>query len=272
MKPHQYFFFAMLLLGVAGCSKDESVLDPVPRDSYPLFQHIAISTTGFDTDTMGVKSNRTPDDPIDLSFSVASDFSAIAGSSIPSATVTVRREGSSSTIASMPMTSASGIANRFLASMRFIIKRGDVGDYRVEVRGVDSRGVGTNSVFTKFRVINGSNPPVLCGITAPDTLTVPPTGSLVFALKACVSDPSGRQDIKRVWFNSFDPTGKQTSGGPFVMYDDGSHGDDTANDGTYALTVQLPSTTTRGKYRFEFQAFDYGNLGSNVLTHFIMVL
>lgn len=261
-----------LIVILAGCSEDKSIIDPIPADSFPAFQSIALSTYAFDTDTISVSGQRTPDDPIQINLFVKAGFRESAKAHVQKAFALVRREGSLNTLTKVQLPLYEPIPPYYGGLLPINIKRGDVGDYSVEVTGTDDRGFELNSVRTKFNVINGVNPPVINCAEVPDTLQLPLQGSLAFMMKVCVKDPSGRADIKRVWFNSYDPNNKPNNNNPFIMYDDGTHGDTVANDGTYSLTVQLPSTTTKGKYRFEFQAFDYGNLGSNVVTKYIYVI
>ena len=57
------------------------------------------------------------------------------------------------------------------------------------------------------------------------------------------------------------------------MYDDGTNGDITANDGIYSLVIILPpSGVTLGTYRLEFQAEDRGNKVSNPIIHYVVVI
>ncbi|MDR3668143.1 MAG: hypothetical protein P4L35_14975, partial [Ignavibacteriaceae bacterium] len=60
---------------------------------------------------------------------------------------------------------------------------------------------------------------------------------------------------------------------PFYMYDDGrpEHGDAVAGDGIYSLIISLPPGTTKGTYRWEFQAQDREKKTSNIIIHNIVV-
>jgi hypothetical protein len=163
------------------------------------------------------------------------------------------------------------IADRYTGVLAMAIHRGDVGDYTVELNGIDSRGLACNPMLGKVTVVNGNNPPSICGITAPDTLDLPTTDGVIIHLEACVQDASGLKDIKRVIFYSFLPSGQMSLGSPFVMFDDATHGDAAAGDGQYSLDVLLPSTAARGAYRFEFQAYDLGNLSGAMKVHTIVI-
>jgi len=89
------------------------------------------------------------------------------------------------------------------------------------------------------------------------------------------TDPDGQSDIQKVFFNSYRPDGSPSTGNPFQMFDDGNFngqsGDSEAGDGIYSLTVQLPTTTQRGTYRFVFQATDRSGAQSNEVSHLLRV-
>jgi hypothetical protein len=152
------------------------------------------------------------------------------------------------------------------------IKRGDVGDYRVEVTGVAGQESMVNSAVSKFTVVYGTKPPVLLSVSAPDTLVLSSTETQVFSVSVAVTDSSGLADIRMVFFNSYLPSNAASSGNPFMLYDDGTPGDVTAGDGIYTLTIQLTPAAAKGRYRFEFQAVDYSGLSSNILKHNIYVI
>lgn len=117
-------------------------------------------------------------------------------------------------------------------------------------------------------------PPVISNLQAPKSLLVPITDTLKVLLSVDVFDAEGKEDIEKVYFNTFKPDGSPSSGNPFLMYDDGNllaHGDLTANDGTYSRIIILPPGTTKGIYRFDFQAMDKKGELSNIITHYIEV-
>lgn len=257
--PLVLFFMAF------GCSSDDAVVDDMPPDSFPILKSIKLSGYLFDTDTISISGGtRTPDDPIDLQVNVKAAFQNSAKAQVKSIRCIIRREGSSTILKEqrIPLDGTSLLASE---TIYLRMKRGDVGDYTVEVSATDSRDLELNSLITKFKVLNGQAPPVLSDLHAPDTLTVPATDPLIFEMKVKVTDPSGPKDIQFVIYDSFKPNGQKTTGSPFSMYPSGK------NDGNYLRTNQLISTSEKGKYKFEFQAFDYGNLPSNVITHYIVV-
>lgn len=277
----RHTFILTALLSVAaflhsGCSKDSRVVDPAIPGTPAMFDQIRISGSVFDSDTISVGTGiRSPEDPIQFAIGVRARYRETADSKIQSAICRVIREQTGETIAETPLRFVEKSDPPWYSDAVTVkMKRGDVGDYRVEVGGTDAAGRELNTVLTKFNLYNGQNPPVLSDLQAPDTLQVPTQGFLAITLTVRATDPSGAADIKRVWFNTWLPSGKPSAGNPFSMFDDGNtiHGDAVAGDGRYSLIIQLPSTTERGRYRFEFTAYDYGNLASNVIVRYITLI
>ncbi|MDH7514836.1 MAG: hypothetical protein QHI48_03015 [Bacteroidota bacterium] len=254
------------------CNDTSTVVDVNFPEPPPAFISLTLSSYTFDTDSMSIVPgrNKTPADPVMIRIGIeaTADLDARQEARIVRASCTVTPDGKEQVIAQSDL--ARQTETVFTGTVPLSIARGDVGVYRVTVAGEDAMGRQSASIHTTFRVIAGAKAPFFCGLTAPDTVDLPLEGFDIIRLALCVDDSSGRADIKRVLFNSFLPSGKPSSGNPFPMYDDGTHGDITAGDGTYSLDVQLPATAERGRYRFEFFAYDLGNL-SAFLSHTIVV-
>ena len=254
------------------CSENTDVIDPSPARSTALLRDLRLSENFIDTDTVDVDplSDKSPDDPITIHLDVT--VRVAEQSELESLTCTVLVDGRSEKIAEAAMEVAG--SDTYSVSLAMQRKRGDVGDYRVEVKGVDGGGLPTNVAISKLKIIYGSKPPVLSDLSAPDTLTRPQSGLLKETLSVRVTDPSGPQDIKIVFFNTFLPDGRPAEDNPFEMFDNGSPaaGDEIAGDGIYSRIIQLVPENNPGPYRFEFRAVDYSNLSSNVIIHTIIVL
>lgn len=149
------------------------------------------------------------------------------------------------------------------------------GVYRIEYFSEDKYLNNYKVAVKSLNFNNGQSniPPVVSNLQAPDTAFIGQQ-TTVIKLTLDVLDSNGQNDIESVFFNSFiPPNGNPSSGNPFIMYDDGSNGDDTAGDGKYSVLVQLPATgVTKGVYRWEFQARDRGKKLSNVIIHNIYIL
>lgn len=143
---------------------------------------------------------------------------------------------------------------RYAASGMLVLPASAVGDYVVQVRGVDAAGLVSNEVRSVFAFTSTNEPPVIEAVEAtPDPLTPPATLVLI----ATVSDPNGLGNIARV-------TGRTPSGFDFELFDDGqSSGDATAGDGRFTASFDVPSATP-GVQTFTFQAFDRLGAASEV--------
>lgn len=149
------------------------------------------------------------------------------------------------------------------------------GSYEAQYYVTSKDGNTTQVARHSFIYNNGqaNASPVVSNLIAPDTAEIGSVTLLIF-LSIDVADSNGQNDIKTVFFNSFiPPNGNPSSSNPFLMFDDGTNGDVTANDGTYSITIQLPPQgVTKGVYRWEFMAKDRGNKLSNKIIHNINIL
>jgi hypothetical protein len=129
-------------------------------------------------------------------------------------------------------------------------------------------------------------------ITAPDTIFLPESGSVIFQLvTAKVKDANGPNDIRRVGFFSYhvDESTFLNEGNIINLYDDGSEvilyepnftsGDEYPNDGTYSFKIPVfgpgnsdPELETKtGTFWWIFDAVDMANTHSNPDTHTVVV-
>ncbi len=256
----------VLVIGVVGCSEDSSTVDSVVPPTSSTFTGVRLSQYQFDTDTIAMQPGRDklPTDPVQLRLGVTAPASGVstarcevtfAGKDQPMLREAMTRDGNGT----------------FSANLTLPLTRGDVGDYQVRILGEDGVGNPVNSALSQFQVFFGTRPPVLSELSCPDTLILPNSELLLFVITVKVTDPSGPKDIKRVLLNSFLPSGAPSSGNPITMNDEGIFGDQNSGDGIYTVTVQLPPTAAKGRYRFEFQGFDLSNLASNVIKHYLYV-
>jgi hypothetical protein len=133
---------------------------------------------------------------------------------------------------------------------------------------------------------NSNDPPVVTNVTtwltAPDDNTkiiekvaepeVFTKGSTnQYILMADVSDPQGLDDIEEVVYKVFKP-GSSTPSFAEFMYDDGTRGDQKAEDGTYSFGISSPTQDSQeGEYTFTFQATDRSGYESSKIIRKVMV-
>jgi hypothetical protein len=261
---------ALAVLLLTSCSSDDATVDPPLISPSVVLRDLQLSALLIDTDTVNVVAgqDKSPNDPVTLPLDVR--VRVLNEAELQEVRGTVTLDGRTQVLLSLPLqSSGNGI---WSASLPLSMRRGDVGDYRVEVSATDRNGISSNIAVSKLRVVYGSQPPVLLEVLAPDTLEIQPTAfTVIVAVR--VTDPSGLADIKQVFFNSFLPNGQPAQGNPYILLDDGhaGSGDDVAGDGIYSLRISVPPTAMRGVYRFEFRALDYSNLSSNLLIHTILM-
>ena len=134
----------------------------------------------------------------------------------------------------------------------------------------------------------GNIRPEIVSITVPSTITRPASNpdpnksnTIKFLLTAKVTDGNGADDVKRVFFKSYDATrevwrtdlkGDQIL---FNLYDDGTgdsgSGDLQSGDNTYSLNVFIIDTTAAGTYHWYFKAQDFSNAYSEELKKVIEI-
>ena len=134
--------------------------------------------------------------------------------------------------------------------------------------------------------------PIILSISAPDTIFLPDSGSVIFELvEAEVHDANELYDIRRVGFVSYyvDDSTFLNEGNIINLYDDGSEviiyppnftsGDVKADNGTYSFRIPVfgpgnpdPALQTKtGTFNWTFEAMDMANTYSDTVIHRVIV-
>lgn len=173
------------------------------------------------------------------------------------------------------------LANDGIFSSKFSSKipRTLTGTFFIETHAEDKSRLLSNFVITTFSISRLRKAPMIFNLQAPDSVTLPVSGSKLIQMSIAAFDSNGLADIKEVYFRSLDssdPTKK------YFMYDDGSEtilfppdgrsGDEIKGDGIYTINVELPYNMTPKPYRFEFEAQDFAGLLSNKILHTLNVI
>jgi hypothetical protein len=280
MSHLKQIFFLVMGLSVIGCQSDENT----PIDTFhlpPFVKSFTISPNSINTDTINVGQQRLPTDSLNITVTATAQVSDPEGiSNLQEVTVSVYRPASQDLVKTAQIFD-NGVApdaiagdGTFAGLITFKIVRSDIGDFQVAVTATNKSGVASNTLSSFVSVERLNQPPTLSDLVAPDSVSV--STSVVFLqLTVRASDPDGQNDIQKVFFNSFKPDGSPASGNPFQMLDDGNaggtSGDQVSGDGIYSLVIQLPPGTSKGDYRFEFQAEDRSGALSNTILHTITV-
>jgi hypothetical protein len=261
-----------LLLG--SCEKENSGLLEIPLAA-PFVSSARISTPFINIDTTtGGAVQRLPDGTYAISDSVvatvknASGLQNITGvhfylyePDVPNyfASGTMRLVGSSDTVAT------------YEAYFSFTINRPDVGAFKTEVVAQNQSDFLSNSLIATILVTRENKRPQLFGLSAPDTLRRPASGTRPVHFAVSASDSDGAADIAKVFFRSVNSSSPNFE---FQLFDDGRltiTGDSIAHDGRYSLVIPIDSTATIGTKEFRFWARDKAGALSDSLVHFITV-
>jgi hypothetical protein len=160
----------------------------------------------------------------------------------------------------------------FSGRFAFDLISSDAGAFRVSVRSVSETGYRSNVLENTLFVMRLNASPALSNLSAPDTLDLPGTGSVLFPMSVNATDPDGPEDIQEVYFRNLDSPSDPNR--KTFLFDDGNtgvSGDSVAGDGVYTRVLQLPSTTPKQTYRFAFQAADTFGDTSATLLHSLTV-
>ncbi len=159
----------------------------------------------------------------------------------------------------------------------FMSRKNPNGIYKVEYFVTDNINLPPNNFAmvgsALFTYSNNQNnlPPVISDVVLPTSVN---RGDL-FLISVKASDPNGLSDLYQVYFKLYRPDGSAVDPGNglnyFIMFDDGTRGDQTAGDGIYSLRNSFGPTAQTGTWKFEFQAKDYGGKLSNVITQNMVV-
>ncbi|GEM_PF-2444256 len=171
-------------------------------------------------------------------------------------------------------------------------ENGEVGNFITEIPTDSLKIAGRYKLY--FVVEDFQHEEVLIGISYFDFIsdvvnTAPQVSNLVmptqiqrntaFTFTIEAEDSNGYSDIKLVFYRLYDIDGNLIVNSENIseyplsdLGDTSESGDVTANDGIFTNKLMFPATAVLGTYRFEFQARDYSNALSNVISQNIEVV
>ena len=142
---------------------------------------------------------------------------------------------------------------------------------------------GSNSISDSTTFLLGNIRPKLGKVIVPSTVVRPtanPDPNIVntvkFTVTAVVSDPNGLDDIKRVFFRSYNVNkdSLMNGGNPILLYDDGdkdSSGDLQKGDGQFSRTISITENALLGTYHWTFEAQDISSAYSDTVKKVLIV-
>ncbi|MDO8550366.1 MAG: hypothetical protein Q7S39_09485 [Ignavibacteria bacterium] len=261
------FFVAILLFAILpGCEKDFDEIIDVSTATYQVIGTSSFNSFRYVVGDSSITIFLTLNSSANIR-SVFCDIIASDGNKLNANPVLLLDNGNT---ANGDLTAGdNSFTNLFSLS-----QQNPIGNYKINFYVNDNRGVTKLAAIQQFTYDNGQNnvAPVISNLAAPDTVSIG-TDTTFILITINADDPNGLNDIEFVFFNSFiPPNGNPSSQNPIGMYDDGTNGDQTGDDGIFSRIVILPPTgVTLGTYRWEFQAKDRGGLLSNQIIHYVEV-
>jgi len=123
--------------------------------------------------------------------------------------------------------------------VNFSLMRVEGGYFELSLSAVDESGNPSNTLKERILVFRSSRAPYLSGLSAPDTVVLPPPNLVsLILLSITANDSDGLEDIEEVFFRNLDSPSDTTR--KFFMYDDGDvngvSGDSVSGDGVFRNT------------------------------------
>jgi len=246
-------------LALAACDDGPGVPDPFAPP--PTLSAFAFTPLQFALDT----DAPTAEIPLSMSVQVSNP-----GGGALEVRYFVRPEFGTETLAEGVLSPAGG--GRCAASTTLSIPRGETGVFVVTVTVASADGRVGNLVtgLLEFTAESLGPPVIEEPVEYPSTVAIPAAGEdpTLFQIVARVTDPDGQQNISRVVVRPEGGTERE-------MLDDGgfdekgeptNSGDETANDGRYTITFQVPSGSPAGPLDFTIRATDRSGQQSEPVT------
>ncbi len=122
--------------------------------------------------------------------------------------------------------------------------------------------------------LSANTPPVISNLVMPDSVSF----NELFTFHINVFDANGANDIKSVYYKLYKPDGTLVTNSngisEFPLSDNGDtseSGDITAGDGIFTMKLLIPSGQPSGVWRMDFQASDFQDSLSNIISHNLTV-
>ena len=273
--------YVLLLAVLAGCEDKTGVIDFTGNPPFVTSISLAPDSVNIDTqlpqnglyavETIVIARVADPQGAGNLSSVSASVIRSVPATVVT--TVQMRDDG-------VAPDSIAG-DGRYAGSIQYQVTRPLAGRYRVQVSATDEDNLVSNVSEQTLFVTRNNSKPLLFGLIAPDTVTVPIGGFMLVHMTISASDSDGIADVREVFFRSL------TSSNPdvkFFLKDDGGtdpisppffqpSGDSVAGDGRYSVLIPLvDGPNVRRTNIFSFQAFDsFGDSSGVPLLHQLVV-
>lgn len=271
-KLRTVFIVVCSTLFALSCADKEGVVD-TPQNA-PLLLTAGVLPTSVHLDSDRVFVEPLTDDRYRVSITISTEaIDGDGGNDISNSTYTIISPRSSLPLASgtLPRGSTLGDTARFGGSVTFEMKRSDAGVLSIRIQTVDNANLASNVLGRSFVARRTNSRPRLSNLVAPDTVTKPTTGTVLFTFAVTASDSDGYGDISDVSFYAIFPP---PPSGAIPLFDNGNrdNGDERAGDGVFSRIVSITPQNTTGEKRVVFLARDRFGAMSDSLPHTFYVV
>jgi hypothetical protein len=234
---------------LAGCGppEDENLNTP------PVIVRIDVPSRLVGTDTVRVYVFDADGDPVSLNYTAVDQ----SGQTVTDPFLKIPADDG----ASGDAMAGDGIYTGYLDSPGLQGLPSNVFHFQFQLR--DARNGQSMPVDVDIESCTPGAAPVISNLTAPDTINTSETN--VFTISLSVQDTDGLFDVVSVTLTN-------QNGNVFLLVDNGSDGDVTADDGVFTRTFLVESSQPPGDYLFRFKARDCAGLESNELQKTIVIV
>lgn len=198
-----------------------------------------------------------------MSIYIESTIEDVDAKTIPG--YVIRKKSSQELIASGEL-SADNQANIFTTEINLETTTTTFEEYIFEVYAYNSNGSG--NFFQTLLSIEGfsNNPPEILEAINPEEVQRPQSGQISVSFTAKTTDLDGQDTIEGVFLRLISRISGESSGSPFLLYDDGANQSDAvANDSVFTATFPVSSSNQLQTYDIFYYAVDKGGLVSDTV-------
>ena len=261
-------------LVVLSCTKEkEGVVDVSQNPPRLLAASIQPAAVHLDTGTVGVEPLPNGDYRITIT-ATARAVDADGSGNIRALLINVLPPSAPGALAvlSVGPSGSSGDTASYLSTFSFEMRRADAGSNTVVFQARDRSDYASNVLRISLSIARNNSAPAIFGLSAPDTLQRPTSGTGLFQLTLSANDSDGLADITEIYFRSINSSNPNQHIG---LFDEGnlfSTGDSVAGDGRFSRILSIDPTTSLGPKELRFWARDNAGALSDSITHFVTIV
>ncbi|PIO47485.1 MAG: hypothetical protein CMR00_10250 [[Chlorobium] sp. 445] len=255
----------LLASGSAACSDNNTMTDV--QEEPPTVSFLAVTPAQVDLDTVRFEANNQAS--VRFRVEVTIQFKNTAIRNVRAAFVAQTDPEPLASAELLPRAGSTTSA-QYAGDLNVRLTRTTVGHFTVVVTPFDVFGQSGGDARQTIRITDSrASAPTLLSVESPDTVRIPESGTRLIQITARATHPNGVNFIREVRATRTDNRAIT-----FQLLDDGERnglsGDQTAGDGIFTATLQVPSTNTPATRTFEYQAIDRAERLSNIISKSII--